>query len=161
MSDYTNLSDRELLAQIKQLEKKGRQYERKNDYCQALRCYQEADKLRQLKHHVTLVDALTKDQLIEMCTLLVRGLVYSDLCYGISIEMKSQCDKYGLLSIDLFDQMTTTVKNFSKIIHTIDLPGDIKLSEHYADIVEEVEDKCSYWIENIIRTAIHKRIEFK
>lgn len=161
MSEYTNLSDRELLVKIKQLEKKGRQYETKNDYCQALLCYQEADKLRQLKHHVTLVDALTKDQLIEMCTLLVRGLVYSDLCYGISIEMKSQCDKYGLLSIDLFDQMTTTVKNFSKIIHTIDLPGDIKLSEHYADIVEEVEDKCSYWIENIIRTAIHKRIEFK
>lgn len=161
MSEYTNLSDRELLAQIKQLDKKGRQYEAKNDYCQALKYYQEADKLRQLKHHVTLVDALTKDQLIEMCTLLVRGLVYSDLCYGISIEMKSQCDKYGLLSIDLFDQMSTTVKNFSKIIHTIDLPGDLKLSEHYADIVEEVEDKCSYWIENIIRTAIHKRIEFK
>ena len=161
MSEYTNLSDRELLAQIKQLEKKGRQYETKNDYCQALRCYQEADNLRRLKHHVTLVDALTKEQLIEMCTVLVRGLVYSDLCYGISIEMKSQCDKYGLLSIDLFDQMTTTVKNFSKIIHTIDLPGDIKLSEHYADIVEEVENKCSYWIENIIRTAIHKRIEFK
>lgn len=161
MSEYTNLSDRELLAQIKQLDKKGRQYEAKNDYCQALRCYQEADKLRQLKHHVTLVDALTKDQLIEMCTLLVRGLVYSDLCYGISIEMKSQCDKYGLLSVDLFDQMTNTVKNFSKIIHTIDLPGDLKLSEHYADIVEEVEDKCSYWIENIVRTAIHKRIEFK
>ena len=108
-----------------------------------------------------MVDALTKDQLIEMCTLLVRGLVYSDLCYGISIEIKSQCDKYGLLSIDLFDQMTATVKNFSKIIHTIDLPGDLKLSEHYADIVEEVEDKCSYWIENIIRTAIHKRIVFK
>ena len=161
MSEYTNLSDRELLDLGKQLDKKGRQYEAKNYYCQALRCYQEADKLRQLKHHVTLVDALTKDQLIEMCTLLVRGLVYSDLCYGISIEMKSQCDKYGLLSIDLFDQMSTTVKNFSKIIHTIDLPGDLKLSEHYADIVEEVEDKCSYWIENIIRTAIHKRIEFK
>lgn len=161
MSEYTNLSDRELLAQIKQLVKKGRQFEAKNDYCQALRCYQEADKLRQLKHHVTLVDALTKDQLIEMCTLLVRGLVYSDLCYGISIEMKSQCDKYGLLSIDLFDQMSTTVKNFSKIIHTIDLPGDLKLSEHYADIVEEVEDKSSYWFENIIRTAIHKRIKFK
>ena len=96
-----------------------------------------------------------------MCTLLVRGLVYTDLCYGISIELKSQLDKYGLLSVDLFDQMTNTVKNFSKIIHTIDLPGDLKLSEHYADIVEEVEDKCSYWIENIVRTAIHKRIEFK
>lgn len=46
MSEYTNLSDRELLAQIKQLDKKGRQFEAKNDYCQALRCYQEADKLR-------------------------------------------------------------------------------------------------------------------
>ena len=161
MSEYTNLSDRELLAQLKQLEKKGRQFEAKNDYCQALRCYQEADKLRQLKHHVTLVDSLTKDQQIEMCTLLVRGLVYTDLCYGISIEMKSKLDKYGLLSVDLFDQMTNTVKNFSKIINTIDLPGDLKLSEHYADMVEEVEDKCNYWIENIIWTVINKRIKFE
>ena len=161
MSEYTNLSDRELLAQIKQLDKKGRQYEAKNDYCQALRCYQEADRLRQLKHHVTLVDALTKDQLIEMCTSLVGGLVYADLCYGHSIALNSLANKYGLLSVDLFDELRTTTKKYSKIIHTIDLPGDIKLSEHYADIVEEVEDKCSYWIENIIRTAIHKRIEFK
>ena len=36
MSEYTNLSDRELLAQINQLVKKGRQYEAKNDYYQAL-----------------------------------------------------------------------------------------------------------------------------
>lgn len=111
MSEYTNLSDRELLAQIKQLDKKGRQYEAKNDYCQALRCYQEADRLRQLKHHVTLVDALTKDQLIEMCTSLVGGLVYADLCYGHSIALNSLANKYGLLSVDLFDELRTTTKN--------------------------------------------------
>lgn len=161
MSEYTNLSDRELLAQIKQLEKKGRQFEAKNDYCQALKCYQEADKLRQLKHHVTLVDALTKDQLIEMCTSLVEGLVYADLCYGHSIALNSLANKYGLISVDLFDELRTTTKKYSKIIHTIDSPGDIKLSEHYADIVEEVEDKCKYWFENIIRTAVHKRIKFE
>lgn len=161
MSEYTNLSDRELLAQIKQLDKKGRQYEAKNDYCQALRCYQEADKLRQLKHHVTLVDSLTKEQQIEMCTSLVEGLVYADLCYGHSIALNSLANKYGLISVDLFDELRTTTKKYSKIIHTIDSPGDIKLSEHYADIVEEVEDKSKYWFENIIRTAVHKRIKFE
>lgn len=96
-----------------------------------------------------------------MCTSLVEGLVYADFCYGHSIALNSLANKYGLISVDLFDEMRTTTKKYSKIIHTIDLPGDLKLSEHYADIVEEVEDKSSYWFENIIRTAIHKRIKFK
>ena len=106
-------------------------------------------------------EALTKEQQIEMCTLLVKGLVYADQCYAIIIALKSLANKYGLLSVDLFDKMTATVNNFSKIINTIDLPGDLKLSEHYADMVEEVEDKCSYWIENIIWTVINKRIKFE
>lgn len=148
--------------QIQELSKKANECARKRDFINELKYRKQIQELSGFGcERMTMDEALTKEQQIEMCTLLVKGLVYADLCYAIIIALKSLANKYGLLSVDLFDQMTTTVNKFSKIINTIDLPGDIKLSEHYADMVEEVEDKCNYWIENIIWTVINKRIKFE
>lgn len=148
--------------QIQELSKKANECARNRDFINELKYRKQISELSGFDYErLTMDKALTKEEQIEMCTLLVKGLVYADLCYSISMDLKSLANKYGLLSVDLFEKMTATVNNFSKIINTIDLPGDIKLSEHYADMVEEVESKCNYWIDNIIWTVINKRIEFK
>lgn len=114
------------------------------------------------REHISLAAAAGNDH--ELCnalsTKLVETNIYADLLYMCVMEFRDMLPK-DVVSMEYLTQCTNLVKMAHDVVASIDDVGDPKLSEHYANMTQEVEDKVVYYLRNTISNIMNKRIEFK
>lgn len=95
----------------------------------------------------------------KLCSKLVETNVYADLLYACAMEFQSMLPSV-VVSMDYLQQCKRLVKQAHDVVASIDKVGNVRLSEHYAEMTEKVEEKITYFVKNTISNIVNKEIRF-
>lgn len=155
---------------IAQLEYKIHFCRRKADYVGVIKYQQELNRLKQEANRLkqaeqeriqtTLLDCLsdrTLEERNEATTRVIYAIATADLLYGATMEVEEYLRKeFGIVDIPLMDHLRDIVEQLRKVVKSIDDVGCAIFSEHYADVVDEVETKYEATMKNYILNRLLK-----
>jgi hypothetical protein len=88
-------------------------------------------------------------------------LVLCDIAYKHAVEFGDMLSRqYDLHNLDLIEGVSHATQELSRLVCTIDVMGDEALSNHYSEMVEEIEVRGELPLLNAIRTIMQKRINY-
>lgn len=147
---------------INKLEKRLREAQRRRDYAKAACLMQELQQARQAaeaEEHVSLLEITEGDTELRnrLCKKMIEMTVCADLLYLKAMEFQEALPK-DVVKIDYIERMKRLVKDAHDAVAFIDLYGIPALSEHYAAVVEAVEEKTIYNMANVVANTVRERI---
>lgn len=112
------------------------------------------------RERVNLYDLMkdNKDARENICYKLIEMTVAADLLYGKAMEFQEALPKGT--TADYAERMKRLVKAAHDAVAFIDLYGNTAMSEHYATIVETVENKVMYFLSNVVANVVKQKIDF-
>ena len=120
------------------------------------------DSLSAVTENITLSEAAGGDKGLRdsLSMKLVETNVYADLLYACAMEFQSMLPGC-IVSMPYIGEVRRLVKQAHDVVASIDRVGDARLSEHYAAMTEEVEQKVTYYVRNTVANILNRRIGFK
>ena len=88
---------------------------------------------------------------------MIEMTVCADLLYLKAMEFQEALPP-GIEGLDYIERMKRLVKDAHDAVAFIDLYGLPALSEHYAGVVEAVEEKLMYNMRNVVANTVRERI---
>lgn len=149
--------------QLKRLDEKIATAHKKGDYLSEIKLKQERERLLQLsivKERTTLLDCIrdrSPEERREATTRVIYAIATADLLYGATMEVEEYLRKeFGIVDIPIMDHMRGIVEQLRKIVKSIDDVGSEMFSEHYAEVVDEIETKYEATMKNYILNRLLK-----
>lgn len=147
---------------INKLEKRLHDAQANRQYGKALLLMQELEKAKALElstERVSLFECTEGDKELrhKLCVKMIEMTVCSDLLYDKIMEFEEALPK-SVVSLDYIERMKKLHKDAHDAVAFIDLYGLPALSEHYASMVEEVEEKLLYQMGNVVANIVQKRL---
>lgn len=147
---------------INKLEKRLREAQARREYAKAACLMQELQQARQqqeAEEHVSLLEITGGDTELRnrLCKKMIEMTVCADLLYLKAMEFQEALPK-DVVKIDYIERMKRLVKDAHDAVAFIDLYGIPALSEHYAAVVEAVEEKTIYNMANVVANTVRERI---
>lgn len=149
--------------EIKRLDAKIAEAQRKGDFVSMIKLSQERERLAKLQREqrrTTLLDCIrdhTPDERREATTRLIYAIAIADMLYGATMEIEEYLrDKFGIVDTPIMGELRSIVKQLHKVVKSIDDVGSEMFSEHYADVVEEIETKYEATMRNYILNRLLK-----
>lgn len=147
---------------INKLEKRLREAQARRDYATVACLMQELQQVRQqqeAEEHVSLHEITEGDTELRnrLCKKMIEMTVCADLLYLKAMEFQEALPK-DVVKIDYIERMKRLVKDAHDAVAFIDLYGIPALSEHYAAVVEAVEEKTIYNMANVVANTVRERI---
>lgn len=149
---------------IENLQRKYRQYMSKGDYARAMqvaRQIEEIQEQKQLERQPLTETLSTAEQRNQVTYDLIPIIVLTDILYGRVMDYEAKLKKLGIYDMELLNDIKSTVSTCKKVVTTIDTIGNAKLSEHYANLTDDIENSIMPAFLNQIYTLIAKRIKFE
>ena len=134
---------------INKLEKRLREAQQRHDYATVAKLMQE---LEREKHAV-----YDEELRHELCVKMIEMTVCADLLYGKAMEFQEAMPG-DIGHVDYIERMKRLVKDAHDAVAFIDLYGIPALSEHYATVVEAVEEKLLYNMRNVVANTVREKI---
>lgn len=157
-----NLTRKTMGNRINKLEKRMREAQQRRDFATVARLMQELERLRRAEYaarSLTLAEATEGDAELRngLCRKMIEMTVCADLLYLKAMEFQEALPP-GIEGLDYIERMKRLVKDAHDAVAFIDLYGLPALSEHYAGVVEAVEEKLMYNMRNVVANTVRERI---
>lgn len=157
-----NLTSMTMGNRINKLEKRMKEAQARRDYATVACLMQELQQARQqqeAEEHVSLHEITEGDTELRnrLCKKMIEMSVCADLLYLKAMEFQEALPK-DVVKIDYIERMKRLVKAAHDAVAFIDLYGIPALSEHFADVVEAVEEKTIYNMANVVANTVRERI---
>lgn len=147
---------------INKLEKRLREAQQRHDYATVAKLVQELEQQKREAYadeRLSLYECTKDDEGLrrELCVKMIEMTVCADLLYGKAMEFQEAMpDDIG--NVDYIERMKRLVKDAHDAVAFIDLYGIPALSEHYASVVEAVEEKLMYSMRNVVANTVRDKI---
>lgn len=147
---------------INKLEKRMKQAQERRDYATVAKLMQEIEQARQAEEaeeRISLYEVTDGDKELRnrLCKKMIEMTVCADLLYLKAMEFQEALPG-EVTKIDYIERMKRLVKEAHDAVAFIDLYGLPALSEHYADVVEAVEERTMYNMANVVANTVRERI---
>lgn len=149
--------------QLKRIDAKIAEAKRKGDYVTQIKLMQERKRMTELhvvKVQTTLRQLLkdyTQEERQEATTRIVYAIAIADMLYGATMEVEESLrNKFNIAGVNVLDELRGVVKRLHKVVKSIDDLGSEVFSDHYMEIVDEIETKYEATMKNFIFNRLMK-----
>lgn len=147
---------------INKLEKRLHEAQQRHDYATVAKLVQELEQQKREAYadeRLSLYECTKDNEGLrrELCVKMIEMTVCADLLYGKAMEFQEAMPG-DIGNVDYIERMKRLVKDAHDAVAFIDLYGIPALSEHYATVVEAVEEKLMYNMRNVVANTVRERI---
>lgn len=141
---------------------------RRGDYVGVIKFKQQLDRILQSaqeEERTTLLNCIadrTPEERREATTRVIYAIATADLLYGATMEIEEYLRKeFGIVDIPLMEHLRDIVERLRKVVKSIDDVGSAIFSEHYMEVVDEIETKYEATMKNYILNRLLKAARSK
>lgn len=147
---------------INKIERRLREAQQRHDYATVAKLMQELEQEKRENYadgRLSLYECTKDDEELrhELCVKMIEMTVCADLLYGKAMEFQEAMPG-DIGHVDYIERMKRLVKDAHDAVAFIDLYGIPALSEHYATVVEAVEEKLMYNMRNVVANTVREKI---
>lgn len=159
-------AERKKLETIAQLKEKIRLCRCKMDIMGVIKHTQELQRLEnEGRRPPTLYDCIADrplEERREATTRVIYAIATADLLYSATMDVEEYLRKeFGIADIPLMEHLRGIVEQLRKVVKSIDDVGSGMFSEHYAEVVDEIETKYESTMKNYILNRLLKAARTK
>lgn len=114
-----------------------------------------------LNANLSLADAIrASDKQSEAIGKIIKLIVINDFLCGELMNVREWFSKELNLNVPLLEQMKAISSSLNSVVHTVDAVCNNELSEHYAEMVEQIEPQINAYLNRTINAKIGKALKF-